>query len=224
MVYVRRPRERKEPAPRNDELQPPKVGSKWWFWKKGRGESFLTCTEANEDQYVFAGTGCRMTLSKKKMLSLRKKNRLKMNPIPAHADTLRWREVLKRKATHPPRDSSPCPESVETPYTKVRCEEERIEEKEKQYEGRCAKWWAKGFQGPLRKNSECRTAKTKYPLNGGHFNKLFFERDILQDKLTRRNDEIAMLRAKVTELGGEISAPAAEDSDSDSEASSGALE
>ena len=192
MVYVRRPRTRKEPAPRNDELQPPKVGSKWWFCKKGfnkGGENkYFTCTAVNDDEYVLTGSEVQMKLSKEKFTKLRKKDKLKMNRDQAHPETLRWREVLKRKATNPPRDSSPCPESIETPYAKVRCEEERVEEKEKQYDGRCAKWWATGMIGPLRKNSECRTAKTKYPLNGGHFNKLFFERDILQDKLKRRND------------------------------------
>ena len=80
------------------------------------------------------------------------------------------------------------------------------------YEQRCQKSHAAGFIGPLRKNAECRTAKTSYPMNAGHINKLFYERDILVDKLKRRNDEITRLRAQ---LGGAAEPP----SDSDSSAS-----
>ena len=137
-----------------------------------------------------------------------------MNRGEAHPQTIRWREILKRKEHSPARDLSPMPESIPTAYSRPRFEEERLAEKEKLAEQRAQKRAAEGKE-PSRKNAECRMSKTTYPMNAGHFNQLFFERDVLLDKVKRRSDEVKKLRAKVVELGG-----AAESSDDDSSSSS----
>jgi len=224
MPYVRHPRERKPPAPRNDELQPPRVGSKWCFckkgFKKGGDQMKFECTAIEDDKYTLtAPGGVVLQWTKEKFTKQRKKDRMKMDRGGAHPKTLKWREILKRKAKSPPRDLSPMPEHIETAYTRPRFEAERLAEKEKLSQQRAAKRAAEG-KPPARKNAECRMSKTTYPMNAGHINKLFFERDILVDKLKRRNDQIKLLREKVLELGGAPAADPPSDSDSDSSSSS----
>ena len=99
------------------------------------------------------------------------------------ADTKRWRKLLKNG--NPCRDSSPLPESVAAPYKKPRAPDER--------KAACAKlkdWQLVQHPDRVPRDNPIRKTRTDVELNAEQINKVFFERDILKDKLRRRNDEI----------------------------------
>ena len=106
--------------------------------------------------------------------------------MPTTEDTKKWKRARETVA----RDSSPLPESVPTPYKRLRAPDERTMN--------CARLRAHHDRTSprqiKRRDSNDRKTKTKVPITDEDINKLFFERDILLDKLARRNDEIDMLR------------------------------
>ena len=103
----------------------------------------------------------------------------------ASAATRRWRKALR---AGPCRDRSPLPESVPTPYKRIRAHDEREDtlkdlenrREETRYKGREKKF----TRPPMQK------MKTKIKITAEDLNKLFYERDILKDKLRRRNEEL----------------------------------
>ena len=112
----------------------------------------------------------------------------------ASADTKRWRQALRAPLC---RDRSPLPESVPTPYKRLRAPDEHAHELEllewraqRKREGREKEWTRR----PMRRT------KTDSAIAAEELNKLFYERDILKDKLRRRNEELAELRRRNDEL------------------------
>ena len=95
------------------------------------------------------------------------------------------------------RDRSPLPESISTPYKRLRAPDERAHElellelrREQKREGREKEW----NRPPMRRT------KTDTAITAEELNKLFYERDVLKDKLRRRNEELDELRRRNEEL------------------------
>ena len=114
--------------------------------------------------------------------------------VGASADTKRWRQALRAPLC---RDRSPLPESIPTPYKRLRAPDERAHElellesrREQQREGREKEW----TRPPMRRT------RTDTTVTAEELNKLFYERDILKDKLRRRNEELDELRRRNEEL------------------------
>ena len=104
-------------------------------------------------------------------------------------ETKRWRKVRKTS----PRDLSPLPESIPTPYKKLRAPDDRAANCQDCKDRRVAEATAEGRTiTPTRK---WRKLKTTTKVTADELCKLFFERDILLDKLARRSDEVRGLRA-----------------------------
>ena len=106
--------------------------------------------------------------------------------VGASAATKRWREVVRGP---PCRDRSPLPESVPAPYKKLRAPDERswvLESLEMRREQ------VRQEQGREKAYSKIPTRRTKTDIavTAEDLNKLFYERDILKDKLRRRNEEL----------------------------------
>ena len=110
--------------------------------------------------------------------------------VGASADTKCRRKALRGG---PCRDRSPLPESIETPYKRVRAPDERaweLADLERRHtaarQGR-----EKAFSKP-----PMRKTKTDVKITAESLNKLFYERDVLKDKLRRRNEYIESLEAQ----------------------------
>jgi len=122
----------------------------------------------------------------------RKKRKIKRVREQMDEDTRKWRRISKEQETEPTRDSSPMPEKVPTWYKRPRSIALwRID---------CAALSAKraGARAaaglpPSRVYNANRMAKTSFKLTGEHLIKIGFERDMLLDKLKRRNQRIAQL-------------------------------
>ena len=107
----------------------------------------------------------------------------------ATPNTKRWRKARKTA----PRDLSPLPESIPTPYKRVRAPDERTANCQDLKDRHNDKATAEGRITPNRKAH--RKTRTDAEVTAADFNKLFYERDILLDKLARRSDEVRGLRA-----------------------------
>ena len=94
-----------------------------------------------------------------------------------------WRKLVKNG--NPCRDSSPLPESVAAPYKKPRAPDERAEALAK-----LRRLHEERHPDRVHRNKPIRKTRTNVELNAEQINKVFYERDILKDKLRRRNDEI----------------------------------
>ena len=115
----------------------------------------------------------------------------------ATADTKRWRKARKTV----PRDLSPLPKSIPTPYKRVRAPDERAANCQKLRDYQDNKAAAEGrVITPNRKAH--RKTRTVAEITAEDLNKLFYERDILFDKLTRRSDEVLRLRAALVAAAG----------------------
>ena len=108
----------------------------------------------------------------------------------ATADTKRWRKARQTI----PRDLSPLPESIPTPYKRVRAPDERAASCQDLQDRHHNKAAAEGraITPNLKAHRKTRTAAE---VTAEDLNKLFYERDILLDKLARRSDEVRGLRA-----------------------------
>ena len=115
----------------------------------------------------------------------------------ATADTKRWRKALKTV----PRDLSPLPESIPTPYKRVRAPDERAAncQKLRDYQDNKAAAEGRVITPNLKAHRKTRTVAE---ITAEDLNKLFYERDILLDKLTRRSDEVLRLRAALVAAAG----------------------
>ena len=114
----------------------------------------------------------------------------------ATVDTKRWRKARKTA----PRDLSPMPESIPTPYKKLRAPDQRtihLQDMEARYQAKAA---AEGRDIQPREKAIRRTM-TKVEVTAEDLNKVFFERGILLDKLARRSDEVRGLRAALAGHG-----------------------
>ena len=115
----------------------------------------------------------------------------------ATADTKRWRKARRTI----PRDLSPLPESIPTPYKRVRAPDERAACCQDLLDHHHDKAAAAGcvITPNLKAHRKTRTAAV---ITAEDLNKLFYERDILLDKLTRRSDEVLRLRAALVAAAG----------------------
>ena len=115
----------------------------------------------------------------------------------ATADTKRWRKARKTV----PRDLSPLPESIPTPYKRVRAPDERAaccQDLQDRHHNKAA---AEGRA--ITPNLKAyRKTRTVTEITAEDLNKLFYERDILLDKLTRRSNEVLRLRASLVAAAG----------------------
>ena len=108
----------------------------------------------------------------------------------ATADTKRWRKARKTV----PRDLSPLPESIPTPYKRVRAPDERAANCQDLQDRHYDKAAAEGRVVTPHLKAHRKT-RTVAEITAEDLNKLFYERDILLDKLARRSDEVLGLRA-----------------------------
>ena len=108
----------------------------------------------------------------------------------ATVDTKRWRKARKTA----PRDLSPLPVSVPTPYKRLRAPDERAASCQDLQQRHHAEAAAEGRVIESRAKANRKT-KTNMEISAEDLNALFFERDILLDKLARRSDEARGLRA-----------------------------
>ena len=108
----------------------------------------------------------------------------------ATPDTKRWRKARKTV----PRDLSPLPESIPTPYKRLRAPDERAANLQDLHIRHDNKAAAEGrlITPHLKAHRKTRTVAE---VTAEDLNKLFYERDILLDKLARRSDEVRGLRA-----------------------------
>ena len=108
----------------------------------------------------------------------------------ATADTKRWRKARRTI----PRDLSPLPESIPTPYKRVRAPDERAANCQYLQDRHHDKAVAEG-RAVTPHLKATRKTRTVAEITAEDLNKLFYERDILLDKVARRSDEIRGLRA-----------------------------
>ena len=115
----------------------------------------------------------------------------------ATADTKRWRKARRPIA----RDLGPLPESIPTPYKRVRAPDERAACCQDLLDRRHDKAAAEGrvITPNLKPHRKTRTVTE---ITAEDLNKLFYERDILLDKLTRRSNEVLRLRAALVAAAG----------------------
>ena len=108
----------------------------------------------------------------------------------ATPDTKRWRKARKTV----PRDLSPLPESIPTPYKRLRAPDERAANLQDLHNRHDNKAAAEGRV--ITSNLKARRkTRAVMEITAEDLNKLFYERDILLDQLARRNDEVLGLRA-----------------------------
>ena len=115
----------------------------------------------------------------------------------ATADTKRWRKARRTI----PRDLSPLPESIPTPYKRLRAPDERAANCQDMHNRHDNKAAAEGrvITPNLKAHRKTRTVTE---ITAEDLNKLFYERDILLDKLTRRSNEVLRLRAALVAAAG----------------------
>ena len=108
----------------------------------------------------------------------------------ATPDTKRWRKAWKTV----PRDLSPLPESIPTPYKRLRAPDERAANCQDLHIRHDNKAAAEGrlITPNLKAHRKTRTVAE---VTLEDMNKLFYERDILLDKLTRRSDKVLLFAA-----------------------------
>ena len=115
----------------------------------------------------------------------------------ATPDTKRWRKARKTV----PRDLSPLPESIPTPYKRLRAPDERAANLQDLHNRHDNKAAAEGRV--ITPNLKARRkTRTVMEITAEDLNKLFYERDILLDKLTRRSNEVLRLRAALVAAAG----------------------
>ena len=115
----------------------------------------------------------------------------------ATPDTKRWRKARKTV----PRDLSPLPESIPTPYKRLRAPDEHAASLQDLHIRHDNKAAAEGrvFTPNLKAHRKTRTVTE---ITAEDLNKLFYERDILLDKFTRRSNEVLRLRAALVAAAG----------------------
>ena len=115
----------------------------------------------------------------------------------ATADTNRWRKARKTV----PRDLSPLPESIPTPYKRVRAPDERAASCQDLQDCHHDKAAAEGRV--ITPNLKARRkTRTVTEITAEDRTKLFYERGIILDKLTRRSNEVLRLRAALVAAAG----------------------
>ena len=115
----------------------------------------------------------------------------------ATADTKRWGKARKTV----PRDLSPLPESIPTPYKRVRAPDERAaccQDLQDRHHNKAAAE-GRAITPNLKAHRKTRTVTE---ITAENLNKLFYERDILLDKLMRRSNEVLRLRAALVAAAG----------------------
>ena len=169
-------------------MKKPSLGSTWEW-----SEETHTCVRHTETHYGFTREGVpEYQISIERFEKGRKQRKIKRVRDQVDAATAKWRRIAKEQAAEPTRDSSPMPEHVPTCYVRPRSVALwRID---------CAALSAKraaaraaAGQPPARVYNPNRMAKTSFKLTSEHLIKINYQRDILLDKLKRRNQRIAEL-------------------------------
>ena len=131
-------------------------------------------------------------VSKERFADKRKRRQIKRYREQVDEATRKWRRIAKELEASPVRDSSPMPEHVPTWYVRPRSVALWRIDCAALSAKRAAKRAAAG-QPPAMVYNPNRMAKTSFKLTGAHLIKIGYQRDVLLDKLRRRNERIAQL-------------------------------
>ena len=170
------------------QMKKPAVGSTWEWG----GDSY-TCVRVGDGSYGFTREGVpEFPMSAGTFERGRKQRSIKRVREQVDAATRKWRRIVKEQAAEPTRDSSPMPEHVPTWYVRPRSVALWRIDCAALSAKRAAKRVAAG-QPPARVYNPNRMAKTSFKLTSEHLIKINYQRDILLDKLKRRNQRIVEL-------------------------------